>query len=111
MAINHADGTMFVSIVFYPAVAGKAAVSAGAGWFAVLFVIGGIAIGAAVIWLGRILIYAVMDLVPDSDLVGWKEWVFGVPLSGFWMLAPLAITAAGLGATWLGTTWLASRMG
>ena len=112
---NYADMAMLSSIVIYPVVAGKAAVSAGAGLSAVLFVTGAIAIAAAVIWLGSILIYSVVDLVPDSDLVGWKKWVFGVPLSLFheflWMLAPVVITAIGAGATWLGTTWLVGRMG
>jgi hypothetical protein len=53
MAVNHADGTMFVSIVFYPIAAAITAAHAGAGWFTVLFIPASLAVGVAVIYAGR----------------------------------------------------------
>jgi hypothetical protein len=109
MAVNHVDGTMFASVVFYPIVATKAAVSAGAGWFAVLFIPGGLVVGAAIAYIGRKLIYAMMRPVVQRGLdrcSAWVEWIVGYPLLLLYMILPFAIVVAGVWTTWFGSIWL-----
>ena len=113
MAVNHADGTLFVSIVFYPIAAGKAAISAQAGWFTILFVAASIPVGFAVISAGRKLIYWMMDLALGRDSEKHSKWfqnIIGVPVFLAYFLLPLAITGAGIWGTWLGTIWLVKHV-
>ena len=113
MPVNHADGTMFTSIVFYPIVAGKAAMSEHAGWLTIAFVIASLPAGFAVIMLGRKLLYSTLDpcirALPD-ERHKWLQWVVGGPLFLAYIVLPFAITGAGLCAVWFGTTWLVRHL-
>lgn len=109
MAVNHADGTMFVSVIFYPIAATKAALSAGAGWWALLFIPAGLAVGVAIAYLGRKLIYAIMRPVMESGLErskSWVQWILDAPLFLLYIILPYAIVGAGVWSTWLGSIWL-----
>ena len=82
MAVNHADGTMFVSVLFFPVAAAVGAHSAGAGWFTALFVPFGLAIGCAVAYAGRKLIYGVLGFAMKTPK-GWMQHVVSVPVMIF----------------------------
>ncbi len=66
--VNHVDGTMFVSPIIYPIAATMAAASAGAGWFALLFIPAGLAVGVVIAYVGRKLIYAMMRPVMATSV-------------------------------------------
>jgi hypothetical protein len=92
MAVNHADGTMFVSVLFYPIAAGLAATSARAGWFTILFVAAGVPVGVAIAFLGRQLIYLLMGFFlrrfPPETTSTWVSWVVGGPLFLAYIILP-----------------------
>ena len=52
MAVNHADGTMFVAVPVYPIAAGIGAARAGAGWLTPLFIVAGLAVGLCITVVG-----------------------------------------------------------
>ncbi len=109
MAVNHVDVTMFASVIFYPIAATKGAASAGAGWFAVLFIPVGLAVGVAIACAGRKLIYAMMRPVMELGLEkskSWVQWIVGGPVFLLYFILPYAIVGAGVWATWLGSIWL-----
>jgi hypothetical protein len=108
MAVNHADGTLFASVLFYPVVAAMAGASAGAGWFTALLIPAGLALGLAVTCIGRRLIYLMMAAVVKRTwtVKGWAEWILGVPMLVLYFTLPYSIVAAGLCGTWYGSIWL-----
>ena len=109
MAVNHADGTMFVSIVFYPIAAAITAAHAGAGWFTVLFKPASLAVGVAVIYAGRKIIYSMMDFGMSrvsKAPKGWLQQVVAAPMMLLYIILPYAIVWAGVSATWFGSIWL-----
>jgi hypothetical protein len=113
MAVNHADGTMFTSIVFYPIAAGIGARSAGAGWFTPLFVVAGIAVGIGIIYVGRKFIYAVLDfgMSRTSRLSpSWLQQVAAAPLLILYFLLPFVIIGGGVFGLWRGSSWLVTHV-
>ncbi len=109
MAVNYVDGTMFVSVIFYPIAATKAATLAGAGWFAILFVPAGLAVGVGITYVGRKLIYGVMRLHRESRLLerfAWLQWILAPPCFCLYFLLPIAIVCAGVWGTCMGSIGL-----
>lgn len=113
MAVNHADGTMFVSIVFYPIAAGLAATAARAGWFSFIFVIASVPFGALVIYLGRKFIYwmteNVLKRVPE-DISTLASWFVVGPFFLAYLILPFAFIGAGVFGTWFGTIWVVKHI-
>ena len=110
MAVNLVDGTMFVSIVFYPIAAGVGAAHAGAGWFTVLFIPVGLAAGLGINHVGRGLVYLItgFGLSCTSKLPkGWIQDVFFAPFGLLYIILPYAIIWAGVVGIWSGSVWLA----
>lgn len=114
MAVNHADGTMFVSILFYPIAAGLGATAAGAGWLTFVFVAASVPIGVCVIVIGRKMIYAMMGFFlrrfPPEATSTWVSWVVGGPILLAYVLLPFALIGVGLVATFTGTQWIARHI-
>jgi hypothetical protein len=112
MAVNHADGTMFVSIVMYPIVAGKAALSQGLGWLMLPFFPFSICVGVVVIYLGRKLIYGILDpcFKRLEPMKVWAQQILGMPLFILYFVLPYAIICTGLYITWIGSVWLAQKI-
>ena len=108
MAVNLADGFLFVSVLFYPISAAKAAASVGAGWFSILFVPLGLATGFAVTFVARKILYLTMEYVlrHTNTQKGWIQAVVGAPLLLGYMVFPFVVIAGGLYATWFGTIWV-----
>src|ERR1700728_4823766 len=103
MAVNHADGMLFVSIIYYPIAAGVAAAHAGAGGFAVLFIPAGLAFGALVIYVGRKLVYSITGFALSRAAKlpkGWIQQVLFAPFFLLYMILPVAIPCAGVAGTW-----------
>jgi hypothetical protein len=113
MAVNHADGTMFVSVLFYPIAAAIAAAHSGAGWFTVLFIPAGLAIGIGVCYMGRKLIYSLVGFGLSRTSKTSKSWIQQVAFAPFfvlYMILPYAIGWAGISGTWFGSIWLVKHM-
>jgi hypothetical protein len=108
MAVNHIDGTMFVSVLFYPIAAGLGAARAGAGLFTVFFIPVGLAVGIGVTYVGRKLIYLLMDffLSRFSNSRSWIQWVVGGPLLILYVILPYVIVWMGIYGTWAASGWL-----
>jgi hypothetical protein len=113
MPVNHVDGTLFVSVLFYPFAAGKAALDAQAGWLAILPIIVSIPFGIAVNAGGRRIIYAGMDALmgtwPDNPSK-WFQWLVEGPALLAYIVLPYAVFGAGLCATWFGSIWLVKHV-
>lgn len=113
MPVNHADGTLFFSVILYPLAAGKAAIDAHAGWFTILFVAVSIPFGIAVNFAGRKLVYSCTEFLlgkePDSRSK-WLQWLVAGPAVVTYVVLPYAIVGAGLWATWFGTIWAVRRL-
>ena len=112
MPVNHADGTLFFSIVIYPFAAGKAALSAHAGWWTVLFILASLPVGCAVIHTGRKFIYWMCDLAlgDSSQPRGGLYQVFVIaPASVAYFILPHAFNVAGFCSVYFGTIWLIHR--
>ena len=108
MAVNHADGTLFFSLILYPLAAGKAALEAHAGWWAVLFIVVSIPFGIAVNFSGRKLVYSSTHLLMGQEGTSRARWIqclLAGPVLLTYFFLPLAIVGAGLWATWFGTLW------
>jgi len=99
--------------MLYPYAAGKAALEAHAGWFAILFIIVSIPFGIAVNATGRKLIYSGMDALlgrePDNRSK-WFQWLVGGPALLAYFVLPYAIVGAGVCVTWFGTIWLVRHL-
>jgi hypothetical protein len=104
MAVNHADGTLFASILMYPIAAAYAAFGAGTRWTTPLFVMAGLAIGVLVVSSSRFLLYSAMGRILSSrklhDENGWLAWIVGVPLMLVYLAFPIAISCGGIYMTW-----------
>jgi hypothetical protein len=113
MAVNHADGMLFISIIFYPTAAAKAAARAGAGGFTFLFLVAGIAFGALVIFLGRKLVYAITGFglrLASKIHINWIQQIVFVPLFVLYFILPFATIWAGIAAAWFGSIWLVRHL-
>ena len=113
MPVNHADGTLFCSIVLYPFAAGKAALSAHAGWWSAIFILASLPIGCAVIYTGRKFIYWMCDLVlgdSSQPRASWYQVVVVAPASVAYFILPHAFNAAGLCSVYFGSIWLIQRL-
>ncbi|MCP4258910.1 MAG: hypothetical protein GY774_15615 [Planctomycetes bacterium] len=112
MAVNHADGTMFVSIVLYPIVAGKAALSQGLEWLMLLFIPLSLGIGIVVIYLGRKMIYGMLGscLKRREPMKAWIQQILEIPRMLLYIALPFVIIGIGLYVTWVGSVWLAQRI-
>jgi len=104
---------MFTSIVFYPIAAGVSAHSAGAGWFTPLFVVAGVALGIGIIYVGRKLIYTVLDFGMSRIARISKSWVQQVaaaPLLILYLILPYAIIWGGAFGLLRGSIWLVRHL-
>ena len=113
MAINHADGQLFVSVPFYPIAAGVGAAQAGAGWFTVLFIPIGLAIGMGACWVGRGIVYSVVGFgMNRSSRVRNRgmQTVAVLPFFVLYMVLPIAIAWGGIFGVWAGSRWLVSHL-
>ena len=109
MAVNYADGTMFVSVPFYPLAAGMGAAKAGAGWCTIFFIPCGFAIGVGLTYLGRKLVYSIVGYgfnrtskLPDN----WIQQVAFAPFVLAYFVLPHVIIVAGCFGTWSGSMWV-----
>lgn len=100
MAVNHADGMFFASVVLYPIAAGSAAFSAGARWTTPLFAVVGLAIGVMAVLVSRFALYSLMGRVcklrMTQDENGWPAWIIGGPLMLGYFVYPIAVTGIGI---------------
>lgn len=109
MAVNHADGMIFTSVIFCPIAAAVGAAHAGAGWLTILFIPVGLAAGVGIIYVGGKLVYAITGFglsraskMPQS----WIQQVFFAPFFLLYMILPLAILWAGVFGIWAGSIWV-----
>ena len=109
MAVNHADGTLFISVLLYPIAATLGAVHAGAKWSAPLFIPAGLGVGVLVVFASRRLLYAVMGRLLRSTLLQgehwWREWIIGPPLLLLYLIYPYVVVGLGLYVTLYGSIW------
>lgn len=114
MAVNHIDGMLFASVVFYPVAAGVAAFGAGSRFTMPLFVVGGLAIGVLTVRASRFAFYFIMGRLLTSRMMqnetGWAAWIIGVPLMLFYILLPIAITIVGIYITIYASVLAASAL-
>jgi hypothetical protein len=113
MAVNHADGMLFVSTVLYPIAAGMGAADAGARWLMVLFIPAGLAVGIGIVYVGRKLIYAITGFGLNATKrihKGWLQQVFFAPFFIFYLFTPLAIIAGGVLGIRFGSYWLVGHL-
>jgi hypothetical protein len=113
MAINHADGTMISSLLLYPVAAGIGAARAGAGWWTILFVPAGLAIGVGVVYLGRKLVYLITGLGlngASGTSKGWFKQIFFLPFLLLYIVLPIAIAYGGIVGVWAGSGWVARHL-
>jgi len=108
MAVNHADGTLFVSVAFYPLAAAAAATTVGAKWFAVLFIPLGLASGLIVTFAARRLLRAGMHRVVERNPESRSRpsWLAGGLLLIAYLAFPYLVIGIGLYLTWHGSIWL-----
>ena len=114
MAVNHADGTLFSSVLLYPGVATAAAVLMGAKWFACFFIPAGLVIGVLFTFCARRALYAAMDRLFDGnaeDETGWRLWIIWPTLMLLYVIFPYLVIGVGLYATWQGSIWLVNIVG
>ena len=109
MPVNHADGQLILSVPLYPIAAGVSAAHAGAGWFTILFIPAGLAIGLGICRFGRPLVYAVtgFGLSRSSKIHNRAlQTVVFLPFFLLYMILPVAMACGGLVGVWTGTAWL-----
>ena len=99
MAVNHADGTLFVSVPMYPIVGTYAAFIAGARWSLPVFLVAGLAFGVCIVTASRFALYRGMKHILDSQVMrnanGWPALIAGPPLMLVYIAFPYAVTALG----------------
>ncbi|MCO8120439.1 hypothetical protein NHH03_01725 [Stieleria sp. TO1_6] len=114
MAVNHADGMLFGSVVMYPIAAGNAAFTAGARWMTLPFFAGGLVVGISLVIASRFVLYSVLGRVVTPGMMedknGWQAWIIAVPLMLFYLAYPIAITCAGIYMTYNGSQWAAQAL-
>jgi hypothetical protein len=109
MAINHADGVIATSVVFCPVAAVAGAAHAGAGWFAVLFMPAGVAVGVGIFRFGRRPVYSIAGFGMSQSSKMPKRWiqrVVALPFLLLYMILPLLIAWGGVFCVCAGTVWL-----
>jgi hypothetical protein len=109
MAVNHADGMIFTSVIIYPIAAAVGAAHAGAGWLTVFFIPVGLAAGIGVFRFGRAPVYAItgFGLSHASKMPrNWIQQIFFLPFFLLYMILPLAIVWGGAFGIWAGNIWL-----
>jgi hypothetical protein len=109
MAVNHADGQLFGSIPLYPIAAGVGAAQAGAGWFTILFVPAGLALGIAACFAGRGLVYSITGFAfhhCSKIRNGVLQGIAFTPFFILYLLLPAAINTMGVLGMWAGCFWL-----
>lgn len=115
MAVNHADGMRFASVVLYPIAAGYGAFGAGARWTTPLFVVAGLAIGVLTVLVSRFVLYSLMGRVLSSRMMqdenGWPAWIIGAPLMLVYFVYPIAIAYLGIYFAWRGSILVARALG
>ncbi len=115
MAVNHADGMLFASVVLYPVAAGYGAFGAGARWTTPLFVVAGLAIGVLTVLVSRFVLYSLMGRVFNlrmmQDENGWPAWIIGGPLMLVYFVYPMAIAYLGIYFAWRGSILVARALG
>lgn len=97
MAVNYADGIMFVSVLFYPIAAGKGAIQAGGGFLSTcILTVFGAVIGIGTILIGRSFVYLIVgsglrcaEKIRSEAL----KQVFFAPFFVFYLAVPPAIIA------------------
>src|SRR5690242_20340773 len=112
MPVNYADGMFFGSVLLYPVVAARGAVSNGHAWAAVLVAPVGLALGLVVTHFGRQLLYLGMGpvLKYGETRNRWIQAVLGLPLFGLYVVLPMVIVGAGLYATNWSSSWLVRHL-
>jgi hypothetical protein len=114
MAVNYCDGFMFMSVpTVYPIYAVKGAVSSGAGWFSLAFVPVGLAIGVAIVWVGRPVVYAVVGFGGKRCEKVRPEWLqrgLFLPFFIWYLIAPWVFIGLGVFASWFASGWLAKHI-
>jgi hypothetical protein len=109
MAVNHADGTLFASLLMYPAAAAYASIHNGGRWVTPFLVITSIGIGIAIITSARFVLYSLMERVIKSKLManedGWPALILGPPMMLIYLAFPIVVTSLGLFLTYAGCVW------
>jgi|LakMenEpi03Aug12_release.lakeMendotaPanAssembly.Ray.scaffolds.fasta_scaffold52063_2 hypothetical protein len=109
MAVNHADGTLFASILMYPAAAAYASIHNGGRWVTPFLVITSIGIGIAIITSARFVLYSLMERVIKSKLManedGWPALILGPLMMLIYLAFPIVVTSLGLFLTYAGCVW------
>jgi hypothetical protein len=127
MAVNLADGNLFVSMLLYPVVAMSAAFAAGARAFALLIFIAAFPIGYWYVMVTRAAFYWILRRLgklltgkypeeyepdPKDDQIGrvLLSWIVGMPLLLLYVGGPLAIIFAGIEGTRFSTSWIVTHL-
>jgi hypothetical protein len=109
MAVNHADGQLIFAVPLYPLAAGVAAFHAGAGWFTILFIPVGLAIGLGVCRFGRPVVYSIMAFGLSRSSRAHSRGIqtmVVLPFFVLYMILPIAFAWGGLAGVWAGSVWL-----
>ena len=113
MAVNHADGTMFTSVIFCPIAAGVGAAHAGAGWITFIFIPVGLAVGYGIFRFCRKPVYSITGFgmsyatkMPKSLI----QQVVILPFFLVYMLLPLVIVWGGVFGILAGSNWVVRHM-
>ena len=113
MAINHADGQLFGSVPLYPIAAGLGAAHGGAGWFTVLFIPVGLALGIGICVIGRAVVYSIsgFGLSRGAKIHNrGVQTVFFFPFFVLYVILPVAIACGGVFGIWAGSVWIARHL-
>ena len=113
MAVNHADGTMFSSIIICPIAAGVGAAHAGAGWLTVFFIPVGLVAGVGIFRFCRKPVYSIagfgMSLASKMPK-SWIQQVVSLPFFLIYMILPLAIVGGAAFGIWAGSIWVVQHV-
>ena len=112
MAINHADGMIFTSVIFCPIAAGAGAAHAGAGWLTVFFIPIGLAVGIGIFRFGRAPVYAITGFGMNraSKLPRCFQPVIALPFLLVYIILPLVIVWGAVFGVWAGSIWLVRHL-
>ena len=112
MPVNHADGTLFASVILCPIASTAAAVHAGANWLAVYFMPLGLGVGILIAYWGRIIVYSILTggLRKSSKETKLRQWLIGFPIMTLYIILPLVIAWGGIAGIWFGTIWLVTHL-
>ena len=96
MALNLADMTTLIAFVGCPIAAGAQAASLHVGWYIILFVGGGFAVGFALAYIVNRISYLI--LMKGTKAQETRPWLIGPVLISY-MLLPLALAVLGISGT------------